>query len=236
MIRRHKPEFPKELIIAILVCIYFFSPQLFRNIDTSFPFDHTRFSQSRDVSKQLDRRAKNVSKSQSADQKNPLDQSKKQIWPKKLSVKLNQKQEKQFQSDSKAHQTDQSIQKKPMRFQNTEADHPNHSDLAQKYKSKFLIGQVGGKVSAASRSSYSDYRDQHRLIELNPKGITAQKDQKNSSNALNRSDKGRRLNKPRSLSQSRRQELRNKAYLLGVHTHIQANDFPPALRALIKSK
>ena len=237
IIHRYKPELPKELMVASLVCLYFFGPNLLQNIDTSLPFDNTKQLHSRDNSYQLKQNTNNEQDRQSNDQLATLAQIKKQQWPKKLSVKLNQKLEKQVQPRPKSSQDNQSLTKKSSKVQKIEADHSNPTDPKGKYKSKVFIGQIGGRVSAQAEVSDADYRDQHRLIELHPLNKAKQQAHKTSlsSAKLNRAKQNTKESKTRSLSQSRRQELRNQAYLLGVHSQVQTNDFPPALRTLIKS-
>ncbi|MAD61711.1 MAG: hypothetical protein CMH49_09430 [Myxococcales bacterium] len=237
IIHRYTPELPKELMVASLVCLYFFGPQLLQNIDTSLPFDSTRHSHTRDSSYHLKHNANSKPKRPSDDQLAPLAQIKKQQWPKKLSVKLNQKLERSAQPRPKSQQDHQSLSKTYLKAPKTDDDHSKASESEGKYKSKVFIGQIGGRVSAQAEASYSDYGDQPRLIELSPVEQANQQAQKTllSSTKTSRSKQNQKESETRSLSQSRRQELRNQAYLLGVHSQVQANDFPPALRTLIKS-
>ena len=102
--------------------------------------------------------------------------------------------------------------------------------------SKAIIAQLGGRVSAYTNSSINRDSDQ-RLIELRSilrpghKGSKKVKSKSSKDNIKTSLQVGQIP-----LSQSRRQELKNTAYLLGVQAQVQAKDFPTALRTLIQSR
>ena len=233
-IQRYTPEFPKELLITCLVCIYFFAPQLLQNLDTSMTMNPSMIRRQVTAGQ---KQKPNSKKEQSLPiQNNQYIQDipkKQKKWPKSLSSKLNHSLSRTGESSSDSIQTDSESNRDSSRKKDNGNDAKNDNPTQM---SKAIIAQLGGRVSAYTNSSINRDSDQ-RLIELRSLLRQSHKGSKKVKSKSSKDNIKTSLQVEQiPLSQSRRQELKNTAYLLGVQAQVQAKDFPTALRTLIQSR
>ena len=254
IIKRQQPKFPQEILVCVLAVAFFLGPNVVAQIDFTLDFNWPIVTHSKPKEGVNLKKINTIQKPENTNlPKAKLNRNKSLNQPLQHTTEIRLQQEEYTSLNQK---NDSQSNHKQTQGSLNPSIKTRQMSQDKVLKSTVMMGQVGGRTSGQSITFDQDVRERQRLVEvfkvsadlkqMTPKQKSVPKENKDvnikeqstarRNKVHGQSEYSTTLKRSPTLSNSRRQALRNEAYLLGSTNQEKRQDFPPALRMLIPRK